>query len=117
MGRRKGEDTLAAKRRRMPYVAKLRREDPFKPDDAREVEAACRRVAAASEFMVLAGWREDSGYRVYRAIRDVPVGTGPISPRTQQVVEATTMLHARGAVSPLLHSSTGGRRCLACSGS
>jgi len=49
----------------MPYVAKLRREDPFRPEDAREVEAACRRVAAASEFMVLAGWREDSGYRVY----------------------------------------------------
>jgi hypothetical protein len=52
-------------RRRMPYVAKIRREDPFKPEDAREVDAACRRVAAASEFMVLAGWREDSGYRVY----------------------------------------------------
>ena len=65
MGRRKGEDTIAAKRRRMPYVAKLRREDPFKPEDAREVEAACRRVAAASEFMGLAGWREDAGYRVY----------------------------------------------------
>ena len=65
MGRRKGEDTIAAKRRRMPYVAKLRRVDPFKPEDAREVEAACRRVAAASEFMVLAGWREDSDYRVY----------------------------------------------------
>ncbi|GEP60630.1 hypothetical protein [Reyranella soli] len=65
MGRRKGEDTIAARRRRMPYVAKMRREDPFKPEDAREVEAACRRVAAASEFMVLAGWREDSGYRIY----------------------------------------------------
>ena len=65
MGRRKGEDTIAAKRRRMPYVAKLRRVDPFKPEDAREVQAACRRVAAASEFMVLAGWREDSDYRVY----------------------------------------------------
>jgi hypothetical protein len=65
MGRRKGEDTIAAKRRRMPYVAKIRREDPFRPEDAREVEAACRRIAAASEFMVLAGWREDSGYRVY----------------------------------------------------
>jgi hypothetical protein len=60
MGRRKGEDTIAAKRRRMPYVAKLRREDPFKPEDSRELEAACRRVAAASEYMVVAGWREDS---------------------------------------------------------
>ena len=27
MGRRKGEDTFAAKRRRMPFVAKIRRED------------------------------------------------------------------------------------------
>jgi hypothetical protein len=34
MGRRKGEDTFAAKRRRISYVAKLRREDPFKPEDA-----------------------------------------------------------------------------------
>ncbi len=31
MGRRKGADTIAARRRRMPYVAKMRREDPFKP--------------------------------------------------------------------------------------
>src|SRR5882672_12865362 len=65
MGRRKGEDTIAAKRRRMPYIAKIRREDPFRPEDAREVEAACRRIAASSEFTVLAGWREGSGYRVY----------------------------------------------------
>lgn len=65
MGRRKGEDTIAAKRRRMPYVAKIRRDDPFRPEDAREVDVACRRVAAASEFMALAGWREDAGYRVY----------------------------------------------------
>ncbi len=65
MARRKGEDTKAAKRRRMPYVAKIKREDPFRPEDAREVECACRRVAAAGEFMVLAGWREESGYRLY----------------------------------------------------
>ena len=78
MGRRKGEDTFAAKRRRMPYVAKLRRVDPFKPEDAREVEAACRRVAAASEFMVLAGWREDSDYRVYHFTTwaNAPCSTG-----------------------------------------
>jgi hypothetical protein len=49
MIRRKGEDTIATKRRRMPYVAKIRREGPFRPEDAREVEAACRRMAAASE--------------------------------------------------------------------
>jgi hypothetical protein len=34
MGRRKGEDTFAAKRRRMPFMAKIRREDPFRPEDA-----------------------------------------------------------------------------------
>lgn len=64
MGRRKGEDTLAAKKRRMPFVAKIRREDPFRPGDEKEIAAACRRVAAAAEFMSLAGWREDAGYRV-----------------------------------------------------
>jgi len=64
MGRRKGEDTLAAKKRRMPFVAKIRREDPFRPGDEKEIAAACRRVAADAEFMSLAGWREDAGYRV-----------------------------------------------------
>lgn len=64
MARRKGEDTLAAKKRRMPFVAKIRREDPFRPGDEKEIAAACRRAAAASEFMSLAGWREDAGYRV-----------------------------------------------------
>lgn len=43
MGRRKGEDTLAAKRRRMPFVAKMKREDPFHAEDSREIEAMCRR--------------------------------------------------------------------------
>lgn len=65
MGRRKGEDTIAAKKRRMPFVAKIRREDPFRPQDEREITAACKRVAAASESMSLAGWREDSGYRLF----------------------------------------------------
>jgi hypothetical protein len=65
LGRRKGEDTIAAKKRRMPFVAKIRREDPFRPEDEREIQAACRRVAAASEFMSLAGWREDAAYRVF----------------------------------------------------
>ena len=49
MGRRKGEDTTAAKRRRMPFAAKIKREDPFRPEDERDIAAACRRVAAASE--------------------------------------------------------------------
>lgn len=65
MGTRKGEDTLAAKKRRMPFVAKIRREDPFRIEDQREIHAMCRRVAAASEFCMFAGWREDAGFLVY----------------------------------------------------
>jgi hypothetical protein len=65
MGRRKGEDTVAAKKRRMPFVAKIKRDDPFRPEDEREIQAMCRRIAAASEWMILAGWREDAGHRVF----------------------------------------------------
>jgi hypothetical protein len=32
--RRKGEDTFAMKRRRMPYVAKIKRDDPFRSADS-----------------------------------------------------------------------------------
>ena len=49
----------------MPYVAKIRREDPFLPEDEREMEGMCRRIAAAGEFMSLSGWREDAGFRVF----------------------------------------------------
>jgi hypothetical protein len=65
MGRRRGEDSIASKKRRMPYVAKIKRDDPFRPEDEREIEAMCRRIAAAGEFMVLAGWREDADFRVF----------------------------------------------------
>jgi hypothetical protein len=50
----------------MPYVAKIKREDPFWPDDWREIEAACRRVAGAAEFYSSAGFREDAGLLVFR---------------------------------------------------
>ena len=49
MGRRKGEDTFAMKRRRMPYVVKIKREDPFRAADSREIEAMVRRISAAGE--------------------------------------------------------------------
>ena len=65
MGRRRGEDSIASRKRRIAYVAKIRRDDPFRPEDEREIEAMCRRIAAAGEFMVLAGWREDAGFRVF----------------------------------------------------
>ena len=45
--RRKGEDTFAMKQRRMSYVAKIKREDPFQAADRREIEAMVRRMAAA----------------------------------------------------------------------
>ena len=35
------------KRRRMPYVAKIKRQDPFRPADSREIEAMVKRIAAA----------------------------------------------------------------------
>ena len=65
MGRRRGEDSIASKKRRMPFVAKIKRDDPFCREDEREIEVICKRIAAAGEFMVLAGWREDAGYRVF----------------------------------------------------
>src|SRR5262245_18190517 len=65
MGRRKGEDSIASRKRRMPYVAKIKRDDPFCRNDEREIEAMCKRIAAAGEFMALAGWRDDAGFRVF----------------------------------------------------
>ena len=38
---------VASKRRRLPYVAKIKRDDPFCPEDEREIQAMCRRIAAA----------------------------------------------------------------------
>src|SRR5947207_2780379 len=65
MGRRKGEDTPDRKRRRMLFMAKIRRDDPFGSADQREIHAMCRRVAAAAEHCSFAGWRDDSGYVVF----------------------------------------------------
>jgi len=48
----------------MPYVAKIKREDPFRSADQREIYAMCRRAAAAAEFCSFAeGGRVE--YRVY----------------------------------------------------
>jgi len=49
----------------MPYLAKIKRDDPFRPEDEREIEAMCKRIAAAGEYMALAGWRDDAGFRVF----------------------------------------------------
>ena len=63
--RRKGEDTFAMKRRRMPYVAKIKRDDPFRAADRREIEAMVKRIAAAGEHFAIAGWREDAGFLLF----------------------------------------------------
>ena len=63
--RRKGEDTFAMKRRRMPYVAKIKRDDPFRSADRREIEAMVKRIAAAGEHFSIAGWREDAGFLLF----------------------------------------------------
>lgn len=65
MGSRKGEDTPDRKRRRMPYMAKIKREAPFSAADSREIYRACRRVAAAAEHCSFAGWGKDAGFLVY----------------------------------------------------
>jgi hypothetical protein len=62
---RKGEDTFAMKRRRMPFVAKIRRDDPFRLADRREIEGMVRRIAASAETFVVAGSRADTGFRLY----------------------------------------------------
>jgi hypothetical protein len=65
MGRQKSVDTIDNKRRRMPFVAKIKREDPFKRVDEQEIHHMCRRIAATSEYCSLAGWREDAGFRLF----------------------------------------------------
>lgn len=50
MARRRSNPVDAAKRR-MPFVAKIKREDPFRPQDEREIQAMCKRIAAASEYL------------------------------------------------------------------
>ena len=50
----------------MPFVAKMKRQDPFRPNDAQEINAMCRRIAASSEYLARAGWRENADFRIYR---------------------------------------------------
>jgi hypothetical protein len=44
----------------MPFVAKIRCDDPFRSADQREIGAMCRRIAAASEHCSFTDWREES---------------------------------------------------------
>jgi hypothetical protein len=49
----------------VPWVARIKREDPFRPEDSNELYAQCKRIAAAAEHFLPAGWREDSGCRLF----------------------------------------------------
>jgi len=49
----------------MPFMAKIKRGDPFCSADQREIYAMCRRIAGAAECCSSAGWREESGYLLY----------------------------------------------------
>jgi hypothetical protein len=49
----------------MPYVAKIKRDDPFRSTDRREIEAMVRRIAAAGEHFSIAGWREEAGFTLF----------------------------------------------------
>jgi hypothetical protein len=51
----RSEDTFQVKRRRMPYAAKIKRDDPFRSADKREIEAMVKRIAAAGETFAIAG--------------------------------------------------------------
>ena len=62
---RRKDDIFGMKRRRMPYVAKIKRDDPFRSADAREVDAMVRRIAAAVEHFAIAGSREDAGFLLF----------------------------------------------------
>lgn len=62
---RRRTNPIEARKRQLRYVAKIKRDDPFRPEDWREIEAACRRIAGASDYLGLAGGRDDVGSRVF----------------------------------------------------
>ena len=50
MSYRKGEDTPAKKRRRLPHKVIIERTQPFRAADKAELEAECRRITNGAEF-------------------------------------------------------------------
>lgn len=51
MSYRKGEDTYAKRRRRLPCKVIIEREKPFRSFDTDELEAECRRITNGAEFL------------------------------------------------------------------
>lgn len=64
MSRRKGEDTPAKKRRRLPHVAVIERSDPFLAADRQQLEDQCFRITNGREFFVTMRWQDDRDVHV-----------------------------------------------------
>lgn len=47
------------------HVAKIKRTDPFRTSDREEINAACRRIAAAGTWDSRAGWGSDFDYLLF----------------------------------------------------
>ena len=53
------------KQQRMPYVAKIRRDNPFMAADQRQINDMVRRIAAVGEHFSIASWREEAGFLLF----------------------------------------------------
>ncbi len=65
MGRRKGEDTPAMKRRRMPHAVIVNRDGPFRSADRERIEQHCLRLTNGQEFYSSSKWHEDRDVAVF----------------------------------------------------
>jgi hypothetical protein len=65
---RRSENSFAAKKRRLPHRATVKRAEPFLAADNEEFEAACRRIAGNTEYLVWSGTSDDERQRWVRLI-------------------------------------------------
>jgi hypothetical protein len=56
---RRRENPFAAKKARLPHKALRRREEPLRPTDRDELEAATLSIAAGGEYLIHEGARDD----------------------------------------------------------
>jgi hypothetical protein len=63
---RRSTNSHAEKVKRLPFVARLRREPPFSSADEHELKEAADRIAGPTGWYPTAAFRPDAGGRVYR---------------------------------------------------
>ncbi len=63
---RRSTNSHAEKVKRLPFVAKLRREPPFSSADERELKEAANNIAGPTGWYSMAGFRGDKCARLYR---------------------------------------------------